>query len=193
MNLKMNSFGRTFSQGKPLSKDLKSVLIDDILSEEDVSTEHFGRSFRAIGVKYKVTAGMVSKVWRNFCRNGKLSPSKCFGQPNKLEDPELDLVQLLKKNRPSITYSEPCYRPVLEYCTPAFHHALPAYLSDDIERVQKRVLSIVSPNKSYQDCLASVDLSTLKDRRNELCSQLFKSIATNPEHKAETNQEFWSS
>ena len=31
-------------------------------------------------------------------------------------------------------------RPVLEYASPAFHHALPAYLNDDLERVQKRVL-----------------------------------------------------
>ena len=29
-------------------------------------------------------------------------------------------------------------RPVLEYCPPVFHHALSLYLSDDIERVQKR-------------------------------------------------------
>jgi len=37
-------------------------------------------------------------------------------------------------------------RPVLEYCMPLFHHALPQYLSEDIERVQKRVLSIVNPH-----------------------------------------------
>ena len=28
-----------------------------------------------------------------------------------------------------------CIRPVLEYCTPVYHHALPAYLSDELERV----------------------------------------------------------
>ena len=28
--------------------------------------------------------------------------------------------------------------PVLEYCAPVFHHALPVYLSDDLERIQKR-------------------------------------------------------
>ena len=39
-----------------------------------------------------------------------------------------------------------CIRPVLEYCAPVFHHALPAYLSDEPERVQKRALSIISPN-----------------------------------------------
>ena len=74
-------------------------------------------------------------------------------------------------------------RPVLEYCAPVFHHALPAYLSDDIERVQKRVLSIVSPYLSYKDNLAKFCLTTLKERRNELCANLFNSISTCPDHK----------
>lgn len=29
--------------------------------------------------------------------------------------------------------------PALEHCAPVYHHALPQYFSDDIERVQKRV------------------------------------------------------
>ena len=40
--------------------------------------------------------------------------------------------------------------PVLEYCSPIFHHSLPDYLSDDLERVQKRALSIIAPDKSYK-------------------------------------------
>ena len=48
-----------------------------------------------------------------------------------------------------------CIRPVLEYCAPLYHHALPDYLSKDIERIQKRTLSIIS----------------------------FDSIVSNPDHK----------
>ena len=33
-------------------------------------------------------------------------------------------------------------RPVLEYSPQIFHHALPAYLSDDIQRFQRHALSI---------------------------------------------------
>ena len=51
-------------------------------------------------------------------------------------------------------------RPVLEYCAPVFHHALPQYLSDDIERVQKRALSIICPYASYSECLVRFDLVT---------------------------------
>ena len=74
-------------------------------------------------------------------------------------------------------------RSVLEYCAPLFHHALPAYLSEDIERIQKRVLSIILPDMSYQDCLDRLGLPTLKERRNELCKRLFDSIANNSGHK----------
>ena len=74
-------------------------------------------------------------------------------------------------------------RPVLDYCTPVFHHALPAYLNKDIERIQKRVLSIISPHMSYRECLDSLGLPMLYDRRNELCRQLFDSIAINARHK----------
>nr|XP_058969393.1 uncharacterized protein LOC131795796 [Pocillopora verrucosa] len=74
-------------------------------------------------------------------------------------------------------------RSVLEYCAPLFHHALPAYLSEDIERIQKRVLSIILPDMSYQDCLDRLGLPTLKERRNDLCKRLFDSIANNSGHK----------
>ena len=43
-------------------------------------------------------------------------------------------------------------RPVLEYFSPIFHHAVPEYLINDIERVQKRALTIISPDCSYSLC-----------------------------------------
>lgn len=45
--------------------------------------------------------------------------------------------------------------PVLGYCAPVFHHALPAYLSDELEHLQKRALSIISPyDMSYHERLS---------------------------------------
>ena len=61
-------------------------------------------------------------------------------------------------------------RPVLEYRSSIFHHSLPDCLS---ERVQKRALSIIAPDKSYKHCLVSFGLSTLYDRRNDQCIKLF--------------------
>ena len=52
-------------------------------------------------------------------------------------------------------------RPVLENCAQIFHHVLPAYLSDTIERIQRRTLSIISPELSYHDSLDRQGLASL--------------------------------
>ena len=61
-------------------------------------------------------------------------------------------------------------RPVLEYRRSIFHYSLPDSLS---ERVQKRALSIIAPDKSYKHFLFSFGLSTLYHRRNDQCFKLF--------------------
>ena len=68
-----------------------------------------------------------------------------------------------------------CIRPVLEYCAPVFHHSLPAYLSDEIERVQKSALSVINPYASYEENLSFINLSTLRKRRYSLCENLLNS------------------
>ena len=62
---------------------------------------------------------------------------------------------------------------------------LPQYLSHDIERVQKRVLStiIFSSLLSYSEYLAKFGLDTLFARHIALYSKLFSSIALSPGHK----------
>lgn len=72
-----------------------------------------------------------------------------------------------------------CIRSVLEYCAPVFHHGLPNYLSEDIERVQKRALKILSPSMSYAASLKRFNLKTLKARREDHCRKLFSTILSN--------------
>ena len=69
-------------------------------------------------------------------------------------------------------------RPVLEYCSPVFHDALPQYLSAEIERVQKRALSIINPSHTYEANLAQFGLATLHKRLQELCDNQFERIST---------------
>ena len=76
-----------------------------------------------------------------------------------------------------------CIRSVLEYACQAFHTNLPAYLSDQIERVQKRALWILFPEVSYSKALEDAGLKTLFHRREELCSSLFKQIVESDQHK----------
>ena len=70
-------------------------------------------------------------------------------------------------------------RPVLEYCSPVSNHALPQYLSAEIERVQNRALSVMNPTHTYDANLAQFGLATLKDGgRQELCDNQFETIST---------------
>ena len=109
--------------------------------------------------------------------------SECIKKANK----RLYFIVLLKRAKVPLSDIVNFYctaiRPVLEYCAPVFHHALPQYLSDDIERVQKRVLSIISPYSSYSECLTRFDLLTLHARRVALCNKLFESLTSCPDHK----------
>ena len=65
---------------------------------------------------------------------------------------------------------------VLEYASIVFHYSLPKYLSDDIERVQKRANSIVYPGINYEDSLVESGLFTLYERRNQACTKFFSQV-----------------
>jgi hypothetical protein len=73
-----------------------------------------------------------------------------------------------------------CIRPTLEYCSPVFHHSLSGYLSDDLENIQKRALSIINPGVSYPESLEQANLKMLSERRADTCQKLFDSITNNP-------------
>ena len=93
-----NAYGSTFHRGKSIKKYMRSLIIDDILSGGvNVSTEYYPGSFRAIGSKYKVNGVAVLNVWKTFCQMGENFPRHVAakGQPKRLAEPELDLVQPL--------------------------------------------------------------------------------------------------
>ena len=54
-------------------------------------------------------------------------------------------------------------RPPLECCAPVFHHTFPAYLNVDIEGIQERVFSIISPETPYRECLNILGLPIVYD------------------------------
>ena len=54
-----------------------------------------------------------------------------------------------------------CVRSILSYAVPVFHHSLSAYLKKDLEHVQKRALSIISPRLSYNDALDAAGIPTI--------------------------------
>ena len=74
-------------------------------------------------------------------------------------------------------------RSVLEYCCQLFHRSLPSYLSDDLERIQRRAMRIVFPYLSYNEALKEANIPTLFDRREMLSIDLFKDMVDNKNHK----------
>ena len=96
------------------------------------------------------------------------------------------LTLLKRANVPSHDIScfyRTCIRPVLEYCALLYHHALPDYLSKDIERIQRRALAIITPGLHYDESLSLYNIDSLENRRLDQCKLFFESIVNNPNHK----------
>ena len=95
------------------------------------------------------------------------------------------IIQLKRAKVPEhdiFTFYVTCVRPVLEYSCQVFQFALPAYLSDAIERVQKRVLVIIYPNIDYAYSLDLSGILKLSDRHLKACDKLFNDIVITPSH-----------
>ena len=67
-----------------------------------------------------------------------------------------------------------CVRSVIDYAAPVFHHALPAYLSQELERVQKRAMRIICPGIEYQQGLALMSLPTVAESPQHLQAHVWK-------------------
>ena len=85
-----------------------------------------------------------------------------------------------------VKFNTACIRSVLEYSGQVFHSSLPQYLSDEVERIQKRGLRIIFPDLNYKEATAKAKLGTLFERRETLYQLLFSQIETtdvNETHK----------
>ena len=61
-----------------------------------------------------------------------------------------------------------CIISVMDYAVPAFHFSLPKYLMQELERIQKRAMSIICPGVS--------DHEALNFRELAICNSLFHTI-----------------
>ena len=81
-----------------------------------------------------------------------------------------------------LTVYTTCIRSVLEYGCQVWNFNAPQYMSEEVERIQKRALRLICPHLSYSQALEQTQLPTLAQKRNSLCQCLFMNI-TQPEHK----------
>ena len=82
-----------------------------------------------------------------------------------------------------IQFYRTCIRPITEYASPVFHDCLPAYLSKDIESIQRRAMRISFPSLSYKEGLDEAGLISLSIRRQSLTDKLFTKVTTDRENK----------
>ena len=81
-----------------------------------------------------------------------------------------------------LSFYTTCIRPVAEYACPVFHTTLrqylsikKKYLSDQLERLQKRAVRIISTNDlSYRQAIEVFNIPTLYDRREAIGNLLFQ-------------------
>ena len=71
----------------------------------------------------------------------------------------------------------------MEYACQVFHSNRPSYLSNEIERIQRRAMHVIFPDLSYNDALAETKLSKLGERWEKLSGDLFSNIVKNDNYK----------
>ena len=69
-------------------------------------------------------------------------------------------------------------RPILEYGVQVWQD-IPEFLSNKLESIQKRALYIIYPCHSYLDALNTTNLSSLKERRTQLCCKYIQKMTPN--------------
>ena len=67
-------------------------------------------------------------------------------------------------------------RSILEYCWPVWHTSLPQYLSDDVEKIQKRAFRIICPALVYAEAMKQLGCSSLYERREVICMKTVEKI-----------------
>ena len=76
-----------------------------------------------------------------------------------------------------------CIRSVQTYAIPVFFDGLPKYLKIELERIQKRAFSIISPNIAYSQALQEENIPTIIDYNEQVCNKVFYSIVNVSENK----------
>ena len=71
-------------------------------------------------------------------------------------------------------------RPILEYACQVWHYDIENFLSEDIERIQKRALKIIAPSSSYGEALKITGITTLYDRRENMNNDKMTDLFPDP-------------
>ena len=94
------------------------------------------------------------------------------------------LIQLRRDRVPShdlVLFYKSCVRSVIDYGIPAFYNALPQYLKNELVRIEKRAISIITSGEGTT--ALELGLTPILEHYNNLCLWLFQDTVANPNHK----------
>ncbi|XP_031552633.1 uncharacterized protein LOC116289810 [Actinia tenebrosa] len=105
---RVNRFGRTYRTGVALDQDMRTMIIDRILQEGgDRATGYIPRSLRYFSEELQLSYNTVAKIWRQFCEEFSIDSRPKGGTKwSKLSEDDLELIELLKIEKPSISLAE---------------------------------------------------------------------------------------
>ena len=110
--------GRSYIPGTALSEDIRRGIIDTIVQNGgDHVSGFFGGNYSDVARKFNVSRQSAKNVWRKFVDSRKIGPRDKKGaqNPSKLSGTELEIIEFLKRDSPSMPLSK-IYDVVDSYC-----------------------------------------------------------------------------
>ena len=106
--LKINRYGRSYHAGKRLSNDVRTMIIDKIIGVGgDRTTGYIPVNYAQLSRDLRLSLNTVKNIWRRFCEEYELSAKPAGGfRWSKFDDNDLQLIEVLKHEKPSITFAE---------------------------------------------------------------------------------------
>ena len=86
---------------------MRSAIVDKIVSQGgDIASGFFPGSFVDIARSFQIWPESVRKVWRLVCSEGTVGARlKKTGNPARIKPEDIEFMEFLKRERPSISYS----------------------------------------------------------------------------------------
>ncbi|XP_076085963.1 uncharacterized protein LOC143056700 [Mytilus galloprovincialis] len=111
MATKKNSYGREYLAGKATGRDMRSLIVQEIIEAgANLKTGEVPRGvYTKIADKFKINRQSVTNFWKRYVSEGSISQKKkektMLGR-RKLNEPDVRLIEFIKKENPSITARE---------------------------------------------------------------------------------------
>ena len=174
--MEVNKQGRTYQRGKALSDEVRSMIIDEFVENGgDITRGYFPGSFDNIAKKFKLKIDTVQKVWKTFHTTGEFKrPKPCSSGVKHLQPEDLEFIEVLKTNRPSMTSGE-LLRNVNDYCELPIGTSEPA--------INRAVLNHMQQGKWSWKRMVRPSAEKLTPENIQYCQEFLNYITTVNPHR----------